>query len=287
MVEDGGHPFLSLVIPAFNEAARLPATLTKINAYLARQLYDAEVLVVDDGSADGTAELVREWARDWPDLRLIATPHGGKGHAVRAGLLAARGTYAFVCDADLSMPISELSRLVPVADAGAEITIASREGPGARRYGEPLYRHLMGRVFNAFVRWAVLPGIQDSQCGFKLLRGEWALALARAQTIDGWGFDVELLGIARRQGARIVEVPVAWYYAPSSRVRPLRDAWHMTREVLAVRRNLRRGDYARVCIPDPAVTPGTRAEAVDARATSERAAAPVAPASAPPLASEP
>lgn len=236
-------PFLSLVIPAFNEAARLPLTLTKINAYLARQPYAAEVLVVDDGSTDKTAGLARTWMREWPAMRLIATPHGGKGHAVRAGLLAARGTYTLVCDADLSMPISEVDRLTRVACQGAEIVIASREGAGARRYGEPLYRHLMGRSFNAFVRWAVLPGIQDSQCGFKLFRGELARTLASIQTIDGWGFDVELLGIARRWGAQIAEVPVAWYYARNSRIRPLRDAWNMTREVLAVRHNLRRGAY--------------------------------------------
>lgn len=243
MVDEDRVPFLSLVIPAFNEAARLPLSLTRIKAYLARQPYAAEVLVVDDGSADTTAQLARTWARDWPALRVIATSHGGKGHAVRAGLLVARGTYAFVCDADLSMPISELGRLTRMACEGADIVIASREGPGARRYGEPLYRHLMGRAFNAFVRWAVLPGIQDSQCGFKLFRGELAQALADIQTIDGWGFDVELLGIARRWGAPIAELPVAWYYARNSRIRPLRDAWHMAREVLAVRHNLRRGAY--------------------------------------------
>lgn len=241
---DGEHaPFLSVVIPAFNEAARLPGTLTKLRAYLDRQPHAAEVLVIDDGSADTTARLTDTWASEWPALRVIAMRHGGKGHAVRAGLLAASGAYVFVCDADLSMPISELSRLMHVASDGADIVIASREGPGARRYAEPLYRHLMGRAFNAFVRWAVLPGIQDSQCGFKLFRGDLARALAGIQTINGWGFDVELLGIARRCGARIVEVPVAWYYARNSRIRPLHDAWHMAHEVLAVRRNLERGAY--------------------------------------------
>jgi glycosyltransferase involved in cell wall biosynthesis len=245
MSEPGEPPFLSLVIPAYNEAARLPGAFDALAGYLGRQRYAAELLVVDDGSDDDTAEVVRARAATWPALSLLSTAHRGKGHAVKIGILAARGQYIFLCDADLSMPVEELDHFLPGAQRGAYVVaIASREGTGARRYGEPLYRHLMGRVFNALVRWLVLPGVQDSQCGFKCLRGEVARELAEAQTIDGWGFDVELLYVARQRGYRIVEVPVDWYYVPSSHVRPLRDAWRMAREVLAVRSNARRGVYA-------------------------------------------
>lgn len=246
MSESVAAPFLSLVVPAYNEAMRLPATLDALAAYLARQTYTTEVIVVDDGSADATADVVRSRAATWPALRLLTAPHGGKGHAVKMGLQAAQGEYAFLCDADLSMPIAELSKFLPEALGAVDVAIASREGPGAYRFGEPLYRHLMGRAFNTFVRWAVLPGVQDSQCGFKWLRGDLARQLAGVQTINGWGFDVELLCAARCWGYRVVEVPITWHYATSSRIRPLRDAWRMAREVLAVRRNARRGLYAAV-----------------------------------------
>jgi dolichyl-phosphate beta-glucosyltransferase len=242
-------PELSLVIPAYNERERLPRTLRAIRRYLSEQDRDAEVIVVDDGSDDGTAELASRRAERWPALRVLRTAHGGKGHAVRAGLLAARGRYVVFCDADLSMPITELHKLLPPDGAdGAEgmdgaVVIASREAPGARRYGEPLRRHLMGRAFNLLVRALALPGIEDSQCGFKCFRSDLARRLGAAQTLDGWGFDVELLYIARRWGYRVVEAPIEWHYAPSSRISPLRDAWHMTRDVWTVRRNARAGRY--------------------------------------------
>jgi dolichyl-phosphate beta-glucosyltransferase len=242
-------PFLSAIIPAYNEAERLPATLNALAAYFAEQPYSAEVLVVDDGSTDGTADLVRERVASWPVLRLVAAEHGGKGHAIKLGLLASAGEYTFLCDADLSMPISELPRLLAAAPGAMDIAIASREGHAARRVGEPLYRHVMGRVFNGLVRALALPGIQDSQCGFKCLRGDLARELAEVLTVTGWGFDVEMLYVARQWGARIVEVPITWYYAPSSRIQPLADAWGMTREVLRVRRSAQLGLYARRPVP--------------------------------------
>ena len=237
-------PFLSLVIPAYNEAERLPAALDAVEAYLGCQPYTAEVLVVDDGSIDETPELVKMRAGTWTALRLIEAPHQGKGHAVKLGLLESRGQYTFFCDADFSMPVEEIAKFLPDALGDFDVAIASREGPGAHRYGEPFYRHLMGRIFNTFVRWAILPGIQDTQCGFKCLRGDLAHRLAGIQTIDGWGFDVELLCTARIWGCRIVEVPIDWHHSASSRIHALRDSWQMAREVLAIRRNARRGLYA-------------------------------------------
>lgn len=248
-------PLLSLILPAYNEERRLPRTLRSIRRFLASQPYDAEVIVVDDGSDDGTAQMVARRATRWPELRLVSTPHHGKGHAVRAGLLVSHGSYCFLCDADLSMPITELAKFVPPQRSPEEIVIGSREAPGAHRYGEPNHRHLMGRVFNTLVRVLALPGIQDSQCGFKCLPGDAARRLAAAITIDGWGFDVEMLYIARLWGYRIVEEPVEWYYAPSSRIHPIRDSWRMTWEVLRVRRNARQGLYTRLLAPalEPAV----------------------------------
>lgn len=250
-------PLLSLILPAYNEERRLPRTLRSIRRFLATQPYEAEVIVVDDGSDDDTAKLVARRAIRWPALRLVSTPHRGKGHAVRAGLLASRGDICFLCDADLSMPIDELSKFVPIRHADQTIVIGSREAPGARRYGEPAHRHLMGRVFNALVRLLALPGIQDSQCGFKCLPGDLARRLATAMTIDGWGFDVELLYVARRWGCLVVEEPIDWYYAPSSRIHPLRDSWLMTREVMRVRRNARHGLYARPETPAPELAVAT------------------------------
>ncbi|HEV2235572.1 MAG TPA: dolichyl-phosphate beta-glucosyltransferase [Ktedonobacterales bacterium] len=257
MTEEATAPWLSLVIPAYNEAARLPTTLDALAAYFAGQPYGVEVLVVDDGSADATAAVARARAATWPAVRLLTLPHRGKGSAVRAGVLAARGEYILLCDADLSMPIAELGKFLPERMRDRAIAIASREGPGARRFDEPFSRHLMGRVFNLAVRLLVLPGIQDSQCGFKCLRGEAGRALAAAQTLDGWGFDVEWLALARHWGWRIAEVPILWYCSPSSRVRPLRDSWAMLGDVLTVRRALRRGRY-----PAAPVAPAGASEAL-------------------------
>ncbi len=258
-------PLLSLVIPAYNERERLPRSLRAIRRYLTEHSLDAEVIVVDDGSGDDTGKLAMRRAARWPALRVVQTPHRGKGHAVRTGLLAARGRYAMYCDADLSMPLTELGKFLPPAHEDGEVLIASREAPGAHRYSEPLRRHLMGRVFNLLVRALALPGVQDSQCGFKCFRTDIAHQLAAAQTLDGWGFDVELLYIARRWGYRVVEVPIEWHYAPSSRISPLQDAWRMTRDVLAVHRNAATGRYdAPARVDAPAAQPGGAAETVRA-----------------------
>jgi dolichyl-phosphate beta-glucosyltransferase len=162
---------------------------------------------------------------------------------VKAGILAATGTCVALADADFSMPPEEFDRF-GIARLGAnEIAIGSREAPGARRYAEPAYRHIMGRAFNRLVQLLLLPGIQDTQCGFKCLRRAAAVDLCRQQTIAGWGFDVELLYIARRHGYAIREVPIAWHYVRGSRINPVRDTVTMVRDVLAIRRNSRRGRY--------------------------------------------
>jgi glycosyltransferase involved in cell wall biosynthesis len=244
------RPFLSIVIPAYNEAHRLPHTLAQIKVYLAQQPYQAELLVVDDGSADNTADL----AEQTPDVRVIRNPHCGKGFAVRAGALAAEGEYILLCDADLATPIEEWEKLWPHFSSGSDVVIGSREGLGAERFGEPWYRHLMGRIFNTLVRGIAIRGIQDTQCGFKAMQRDVAHTLfehmqiygADARPVQGaavTAYDVELLFLARRFNYHIAEVPVHWHYGEETKVDPLRDSIRNVRDVLSVRLNDWRGRY--------------------------------------------
>ena len=236
-------PFLSIVVPAHNEQARLPVSLPRIREFLEAQNFAWEVVVVDSGSTDRTAEVVRQLDVGRPWLRLVQVERPGKGLAVRAGMLAARGAYRFICDADLSMPIEEVTRFFPPQGPAVDIAIASREAPGATRYDEPAFRHLVGRTFNLLVRWIAIPEIQDTQCGFKCFRAEAAQDLFRVQRLDGWTFDVEVLYVALRRGYRVAEIPISWYHQPGSRVRVWRDSMTMFADLFRIRRNWRGGVY--------------------------------------------
>lgn len=235
------QPFLSVVIPAYNEAGRISATLKQVVDFLSTRAYDWEVVVADDGSTDATANLVTEWVRRHSHtgrtVRLLSLPHGGKGWAVKHGMLAAQGRYRFLCDADLSMPIEQVERFLPPRLEGYHIAIGSREAPGSRRIGEPLRRRLMGKVFGRIVRLSLLPGISDTQCGFKCLEAETAEALFPTLRLSGFSFDVELLVLARRRGLRVVEVPIDWHYRSQSKVHPLRDAARMLADVVRLWRH--------------------------------------------------
>ena len=242
---DANSPLLSIIIPAYNEEGRLPATLPQVVAFAKAQEYPVELLVVDNASTDRTPDIVREIAREHPSISLLHQPVRGKGAAVRKGMLEGQGEYLFICDADLAMPIEEVSKFLPPTLSDYDVAIASREAAGAVRYNEPWYRHLMGRVFNLAVRLLAVPNIQDTQCGFKCFRREAARDIFATQKIDGWAFDVEILHIARRRGYRIVEVPINWYYGEGSRVSPIRDSVDMLIEVLRIRRNGRAGLYDR------------------------------------------
>ena len=237
-------PYLTIVIPAYNEACRLPASLQRLREYVENLSTRIEVVVVDDGSSDGTVELVQKWMRHWPSLRLIQGEHRGKGGAIRTGVLAARGEYVAMADADFSMPASEFDRFSPNVLGPYDVAIGSREVAGALRLDEPRHRYLMSRLFNLFARFLLVRGIRDTQCGFKCLRRDAAVDLCTHQTVEGWGFDVELLHIARLRGYRICEVPVVWRYVEGSRIHPLRDALAMVGELLAIRVNSWRGHYA-------------------------------------------
>jgi dolichyl-phosphate beta-glucosyltransferase len=234
---------LSIVIPAYNEASRIGGTIDELRRFLPTLDRAWEIRVVDDGSGDGTAELVRAVSAHDARVVLQAEPHRGKGGSVRAGMLAARGALRFMCDADLSMPVGELPRFLALVPDPFDIVIGSREGEGARRVAEPAYRHQMGRVFNSLVRAAAVPGVHDTQCGFKLFSRRAAEAVFSKLTIDGWAFDIEALLVARRLGLRIREIPIEWHYRDRSQVSPVRDAFLMTRDVARIRWNGWMGRY--------------------------------------------
>lgn len=245
-------PYLSIVVPAYNEQARIASTLKELVDYLSVWSVESaqdrswEILVVDDGSTDSTARIVAEIGEADARVRLIDAPHGGKGAAVKLGMGEARGEWRFLCDADLSMPADNLGRFFssdgrtgPI-DSGSErsspvydVSIASREAPGALRFNEPRTRHIKGRLFNYAVKILALRGIEDTQCGFKLFSAEAAERLFPHLTLDGWAFDVELLVMAKKAGFTVGEVAIDWHYDEGSKMT-------LTKGVLAV------ADVARV-----------------------------------------
>ena len=238
-------PFLSIVIPAHNEESRLLPSLEQIHRFLDEQEFSAEVIVVENGSHDQTFEVARDYARQHAYLKVLRSPANqrGKGLAVKLGMLAAAGEWRFICDADLSMRIEELSRFLPPESDGCDIVIASREAPGATRIGEPEYRHLMGRVNNFIIKAAAIRDYEDTQCGFKMFRGAVADDVFAVQRMNGIGFDVEILFIAKQRGYRVKEVPITWYYDPYSTMRLWDDSIRMLREIWQIRRNWRQGLY--------------------------------------------
>lgn len=236
-------PLLSIIVPAYNEASRLPQTLPQIAEFILDQPYRAELLIVNNNSNDDTRAIACEFAGEFPFVKVLDEPTQGKGAAVRTGMLAAGGDYLFMADADLSMPIAEVNKFLPPVLTNFDVAIGSREVAGAVRYNEPEYRHIMGRVFNWIVKILAVPGFQDTQAGFKCFRRQVALDVLSSQTINGWAFDVELLYIALRRGYNIVEVPIHWHYRQNSRISPIKDAVEMVREVLRIRFNGLQGRY--------------------------------------------
>jgi len=252
---DTNFIFLSIVIPAYNESHRLISTLDNILYYLKKKSYSFEIIVIDDGSEDNTRDIVYDYLRNNPELRLICNDHRGKGFAVRTGMLAAQGSYILFTDADLATPICEIEKLLPfVLNNNYDIAIGSREGKGSKRLQEPFYRHLMGRVSNWFVRIIAIGEFQDTQCGFKLFRNNAAKDLFSLVEIFGdntpqisgpsvTGFDVEVLFLALKHGYRIKEVPVQWHYRCGTKVNPVKDSFRLLRDVMLVRWNEIRGLY--------------------------------------------
>ena len=245
MTTPGARPFLSIVVPAYNEEARLPATLAEIAAWMEARHLDAEILVVDDGSRDRTAEIAGEALRGRRGRVLRNGENRGKGYSVRHGVLEAAGRFVLLTDADLSTPITEYDKVAAwVRDHDLDVAIGSRALPGSdvqQRQG--LLRQTMGRIFNRIIRALTGLTFRDTQCGFKLLDRERTRPLFEKMVVDRFAFDVELLFLCRRFGLTVREVPVIWRNAPGSKVSILGDPLNMIYDVLRVRWRFRRGLY--------------------------------------------
>jgi glycosyltransferase involved in cell wall biosynthesis len=241
------YPQYSIVIPAFNESARIPATLQSVVSCIRERGWAAEVIVVNDGSRDATAEVVRAFARNAPEVRLIENPgNRGKGYSVRSGMLQALGEVVMFTDSDLSAPIEEAERLFAAIAAGADIAIGSRWlEKGRQTHRQPLYRQFFGRCFNAVTRAVMGLRFADTQCGFKAFTRAAAQTVFQLQTIERWGFDPEILFIALKRGYWIIEVPVSWAHDERTRMSYLKDGMTMLREIAIIRWNALRGRYGK------------------------------------------
>jgi|YNPBryunderm2012_1023409.scaffolds.fasta_scaffold00025_16 dolichyl-phosphate beta-glucosyltransferase len=244
----GDTPLLSVVVPAFNEEKRLGLTLRKIMDYLDSRSIQAEIIVVDDGSSDRTAEKAREVLSNWPEFKVLKlSENRGKGAAVKEGMLAASGHLILFTDADLSTPIEELEKMLPLTREGYEVVIASRALPGAEiKRKQSWLRRNMGKTFNFLVQLLLIKGIKDTQCGFKLFRQEAARKIFSQLQCQGFAFDVEVLWRARKFGYKIAQVPVVWVNSPESKVRLFRSSIRMFLDLLKIRRVKRKKTGARI-----------------------------------------
>jgi dolichyl-phosphate beta-glucosyltransferase len=230
-------PYLSVVIPAYNEEKRLPQSLAAVMDFLKAQPYGSEILVSDDGSQDRTVVLAKELLKDFPHQILVTSQNRGKGHAVRQAMLAATGDYVLFTDADLSTPIEEVAKFLPRLEKDQDVVIGSRALPGSQvEIHQNLLREIMGKVFNFIAQKWAFKGIHDSQCGFKCFRRAAAQKLFSLQKLDGFSFDVEIVYLAQKLGLRLLELPVIWRNSSQSRVQVLRDPLMMFWDVLRIRR---------------------------------------------------
>jgi glycosyltransferase involved in cell wall biosynthesis len=239
------YPAYSIVIPAYNEAARIGNALESVVACIHQRGWNAEVIVVDDGSRDQTAGLVRAFAKDHPEVRMLQNPgNRGKGYSVRNGILHSLGEVAMFTDADLSAPIEEADGLLAAIAAGADIAIGSRWLERTRQtIRQPLYRQFFGRCFNAVTRAVMGLRFADTQCGFKAFTRAAAQTVFQLQTIERWGFDPEILFIALKRGYRVQEVPVSWAHDERTRISYLKDGLRMLQDIAIVRCNALLGRY--------------------------------------------
>ena len=229
----GEKPYISVVVPAYNEATRIAATVGTIRAFLESLGKPFEIIVVDDGSADSTCEAL---AAVEGISAISYKPNRGKGYAVRQGMIASRGELVAFTDVDLSAPIGELAKLILAIEAGADVAIGSRALKGSMLGAhQPLYREIGGKALNLFIRVLAVRGIHDTQCGFKLFRGELARRVFPKCIVDGWGFDIEVLRLAKKEGCSVAEIPVRWSHSADSRIHPFRAGLQVLRDILRIR----------------------------------------------------
>jgi dolichyl-phosphate beta-glucosyltransferase len=229
-------PHISVVVPAFNEEGRIGGSIRAIEVYLARNGFSFEIIVSDDGSADKTVAVVNGFAQSDERIKVVRGDHGGKGGAVKNGVLRSRGELVLFSDVDLSTPIEELSNLKKALDEGADIAIASRDLPESKiTKHQSWYRELLGKLLNKIIQVLYVPGIHDTQCGFKLFKGDVARKLFSEQKLEGFLFDVEILHMARKKGYRIAEIPVTWRHNALSKVRVLSDLPRVVFDLLRIR----------------------------------------------------
>lgn len=240
------YPKFSIVIPAYNESARIPATLRSVVDCIRSRGWNAEVVVVNDGSRDDTAAVVKRFAESAPEVRLLENPtNRGKGYSVRHGILQALGDVVMFTDADLSSPMDEAEGLFAAIAGGADIAIGSRWLATSRQtHRQPLYRQIFGRCFNLLTRMVMNLPFADTQCGFKAFTRAAAHTVFQLQTIERWGFDPEILFIALKRGYQIREVPVSWAHDARTRISYLRDGLQMLKELAIVRWNAMLGRYS-------------------------------------------
>lgn len=247
-------PYLSVIIPSYNEQRNFQrGVLDQVLSYLQKQSYTWEIILTDDGSTDGTLELLRRFAEHSSQIHVLNNDHAGKGPTVQAGMLAAKGQWRLFTDFDQSTPISEVEKTLSWTSKGFEIVIGSREAEGAKRHREPIHRHIMGKGFNVFVQLLAVPGIWDTQCGFKLFSAAATEKLFPKLFVYGrntgmpdaftGAFDVEVLFLARKMHIPIKEIPILWEHNDTNRVNPIKDSLRMLRDILRVRLADLQGKY--------------------------------------------
>ena len=243
-------PLLSIIIPAFNEEARIINSLAIIEKHMGTMLFNWEVLIINDGSTDNTKNIIEEWATYRNHFKVKTITHQGKGAAIKYGILNSNGKYQFMCDADLSMPIEKISEFLNKMQEGYQIVIGSRQKIGARRFNEPHIRHILGRAFNLLIKSILVKHIQDTQCGFKCFNSNISKNLFKLQQINGFAFDVEILFLAQKNNIEIFELPIDWHHNDKSKVRIILDPILMARDILSIFINNIKNKYPLIKLND-------------------------------------